>query len=147
MFKNATKIVSIPISGLFLTLICCLLAMRNGFNSREIQDYGRILGGFATILVFFQYLPQMITTWQLQGPGALSITLMCVQAPGGLANALFLWMGQKNHWTTWLSIFVAAIQMLILLVMCLWFKFRRGRRMSSGEWSIPSVYSINSPLT
>ena len=85
-------------------------------------DFGKVLGTVATVIVFIQYLPQMLTTFRLKDNGSLSILMLCIQAPGGTANALFLWIGQHDDWTTWISYLVAAIEQFILLGMCIYYK-------------------------
>jgi uncharacterized protein with PQ loop repeat len=99
-----------------------------GFASTVALDYGRTLGTIAAFLVIFQYVPQMITTCKLKDPGSLSIGLMAIQAPGGTGNALFMWLGQGDSWTTWLSILSASVQMWILLGISVFFKLRNRRK-------------------
>jgi len=93
-----------------------------GFTGPLIRSIGGLLGTIATALVFAQYLPQMITTCQLKDPGSLSLLMLMIQAPGGMINSLFMWLGNKDHWTTWISYFAASIQQFILLMIGFYFK-------------------------
>jgi uncharacterized protein with PQ loop repeat len=99
----------------------------SGFASHVGMAYGSILGTIASFMVIFQYLPQMITTCKMKSPGSLSIWLMAIQAPGGTANALFMWLGQGDSWTTWSSILAASVQMWILLTISIFFTIRKRR--------------------
>jgi hypothetical protein len=47
-----------------------------------------------------------------------------MQAPGALLNAMFMWIGQGDSWTTWSSILGASVQLSILFGICLYFKCR-----------------------
>jgi uncharacterized protein with PQ loop repeat len=96
---------------------------------------GRTIGTITTCIVVVQYVPQMVTTCRLRGPGSLSIALMAIQAPGGTLNALFMWLAQGDDWTTWISIEAASVQMFILLANSSYFKCRawRERKARQGE--------------
>ena len=120
-----------------ILLVICSLALIitffvsfgiSGPLSRFTVSYGKVLGTVATVIVFIQYLPQMITTFRLKDPGSLSIVMLLIQAPGGTANALFLWLGQHDDWTTWISYLVAAMEQFILLGMCIFYVCIRKKR-------------------
>ena len=96
---------SIPFISIAFLLSYFILAIQNGFSSTIVLYFGGICGSISTIIGFAQYVPQMITTCSIKGPGSLSLLLLFIQAPGGTANALFMAFAQGDHWTTWLSIF------------------------------------------
>ncbi|OHT10612.1 PQ loop repeat family protein [Tritrichomonas foetus] len=141
-------IVFLPISAFVFLLIFLVGGLLHGFNSKFIVVYGGTCGTVSTVIGFAQYLPQMITTIRLQDPGSLSLMLLLMQAPGGLANALFLWFGQGDHWSTWISILSAAIQQFILIAIILYFKFKKWRiRKMFGEYQSFEDNSVNSVNT
>jgi uncharacterized protein with PQ loop repeat len=131
-------------SGVFLSALHSILVHLFGLAGSPALNFGKALGTFSAILVIFQYVPQMITTWKLQSPGSLSIALLAIQAPGGTVNALFMWIGQGDSWTTWSSILAASLQMWIVLGICIYFKVKRKREAerpsessSMGELLVP----------
>ena len=140
--------VFLPISASIFILIFLIMGTSKGFNSVLVQGYGGMCGTIATIIGFAQYIPQMITTIKFEDPGSLSLLLLFIQAPGGVANALFMWIGQGDHWTTWISILSASIQQFILIFIILFFKVKkwRIRKMQADyksfhqdEDSVPSI--------
>ena len=92
-----------------------------GFGSEKIQIYGALLGTISSVIVFAQYLPQILTTLKLKNSGSLSLLMLEIQAPGGAINALFMWLGQRNHWSTWISYVLSSFQQFILLFICLYY--------------------------
>jgi hypothetical protein len=113
--------------GLGLCVAYTALAAGGGFASAPVLMLGKTTRTIATCLVVVQYVPQMVTTCRLRGPASLSVALMAMQAPGGTLNALFMWLAQSDHWTTWISIEASSVQMFILLAICAYFKFRAWR--------------------
>ena len=99
-----------------------------GITNSFAITYGKTLGSLATVIVFVQYLPQMITTFKLKDNGSLSLLMLCIQAPGGLADVLFLWIGQGDDWTTWISYLVAALEQVVLIIMIVFFKCTRKHK-------------------
>lgn len=143
-----------PIFFIILTILLSILILFiyyfigiiYGFNSSEIRKYGTFLGSTASMLVYCQYLPQFITTISLKGPGSLSLLTLEIQAPGGLMNALFMWIGQGHHWSTWLSLMIAAIQQFILLFICFYFQMNKEKDTQSGFTDIDLELGTNSNL-
>lgn len=108
-------------SSLILLLIFYSIGIQYGFHSLELKKYGTLLGMCASVLVYVQYLPQIITTFNMKRIGSLSLLTLEIQAPGGIINALFMWIGQGQHWSTWISVLLAAIQQFILLTICCYY--------------------------
>lgn len=115
----------VPSISIVFLISYFFIAAKNGFNSSIVLYYGGICGSISTIIGFAQYVPQMITTCSIEGPGSLSLLLLFIQAPGGTANALFMAIAQGDHWTTWLSIFSASIQQFILIAIILYYKCKK----------------------
>ena len=121
-----------PVIQLIIVLAYVAIAFLHGFGSSYMVSMGKFWGTLSCFLVIAQYVPQMWTTCKIRGNGSLSLILLAIQAPGGTVNALFMWIGQGDDWTTWISTLAAAIQQFILLAICLVFKWqRRHKRMNS----------------
>jgi uncharacterized protein with PQ loop repeat len=114
-----------PSTGLVIIAVYVIGVVLHGFGSAYIVTMGRFFGVVACFLCIAQYVPQMITTCKLRDNGSLSVVLLCIQAPGGLVNSMFLCFGQNEDWTTWLSILAAAIQQFVLLGIIGYFKWKR----------------------
>jgi uncharacterized protein with PQ loop repeat len=124
MWLTRIFIVLNPVSAAATTIIMFGLGGYFGFASSQVVILGKVYGAIAALLWAAQYLPQMWTTWKLRSPGNLSLLVLAIQAPGGFINSLFMAVGQKDDWTTWVSSLAAAIQQLILLIECLYFKWK-----------------------
>lgn len=119
-------LVSVLIVTFLLMFVCyCTVGGTRGFSSRSQERVGHGYGTIAALLVTAQYVPQIVTTFRVKGSGSLSVLMLAIQAPGGLANSLFMTFGQKEHWTTWVSFLIASIEQFVLLAVCLFFDCRR----------------------
>lgn len=128
--RSMTIIGAIIQSG--VAIMWVVIVFIYGFGSNYMVTMGRFWGTVSCFLVIAQYVPQMITTCKLRSNGSLSLMLLSLQAPGGLVNAMFMWIGQGDDWTTWISTLAAAIQQIILLGICLMFKWqKKNNRMNS----------------
>jgi uncharacterized protein with PQ loop repeat len=108
---------------------------------------GKFFGTVAGLICVAQYLPQMITTCKLRSSGSLSLVLLSIQAPGGLLNAIFMAVGQKDDWTTYISILAASVQQFLLLGICLFFKVRKKRpRHTMSTEDSSSTGKVSDPL-
>ena len=127
---------------LTMTIILCFylagiavpysLGFKYGFTSDQVVKFGEVLGSICAFTSFVQYLPQIYTVIRLREHGSLSLIMLGIQAPGGIVNSLFMWLGQHEHWTTWLSFFVSASEQFILLTICIIFKIK-NRKESENE--------------
>lgn len=125
--------------AMLLILILCLsgiaipyvLGVLYGFTSHQFVRYGEVLGTVCAIVSFVQYLPQIYTTFRLREHGSLSLVMLGIQAPGGMINSMFMWLGQHEHWTTWLSFFVSASEQMFLLITCIIFKIKNRKLMDN----------------
>jgi hypothetical protein len=89
----------------------------------------------------------MWATCHLKDSGSLSLALLAIQAPGGTLNALFMWIGQEDDWTTWISILAASVQQFILLGICVFFKLRKRRVMQQkGKGDDSSLVGLNDSI-
>ncbi|KAK8882187.1 hypothetical protein M9Y10_044827 [Tritrichomonas musculus] len=115
-------------TDLALFLIWLILGLLRGFERSESTRYGEICGTISTALEFTFFVPQMYTTCKLRDGGSLSLLMLEIQAPADLCNALYMWFGTKDHWTTWLTTLVDAIEEFTLLGTCLMFNCLKKRR-------------------
>jgi uncharacterized protein with PQ loop repeat len=133
MRLNKLLLILNPIAAGATFLIMWVLGFVYGYGSRQIVILGKVFGFVAAVLWAAQYLPQMWTTWKLQSPGNLSLLLLAIQSPGGFVNSVFMAIGQKDDWTTWVASFAAAVQQLLLLIECLYFKWKAQRNAVVSE--------------
>ena len=104
-----------------------------GFNSLIINQFGKFIGTVASLITVAQYLPQFITTYRLKDNGSLSLITLCIQAPGGTLNAIFMMVGNNDNWTTYLSTLSSAIQQWLLLILCFYYKIKQRRQRKLDE--------------
>jgi uncharacterized protein with PQ loop repeat len=138
LLRPAEQIVKEDVVNLWLTIagpiVCLLLVVINfamgsfyGFGSLEVLILGRVLGIIAAVLWVWQYIPQIVTTCRLRSPGNLSLILLAIQAPGSMINAIFMFVGQGNDWTTAISSFLLSLEQFLLLGICIFFKVKNGQ--------------------
>jgi hypothetical protein len=120
--------------------IYIVLIVKYGINSSQAEYLAGALGMAAVAIGLAQYIPQIVTTCKLRDPGSLSMLMLGIQFPGGMANALFMWIGQHESWTSWGSTMSAAIQQMILFIICVVFKLRQRHRESVFGMSLDSTY-------
>ena len=125
---NLSFSLGLNVTNFVLTALYIIFGLFYGFESESLRRYGHILGTTGGVIAFAQYAPQMYTTCKLQDPGSLSLVLLAIQAPGGTINTLFLAIGNKDNWTTWLPLFVGATQQFILLFICIFFVCRNKKK-------------------
>jgi uncharacterized protein with PQ loop repeat len=128
-----------PIGAVIITALYFAIGAAYGFDGDEVLLLGRIYGIIAAVLWAAQYLPQMWTTCRLKSAGNMSLLVLAIQAPGGLINSLFMWIGQGDDWTTWISSLAAAIQQFFLLGIGMYYRWREKKlKVGSEEESVPS---------
>jgi len=127
--KKMNRIMTILLISIFVLMgiMVPVIGIFYGFFSDLQRSIGESYGTISAILVIAQYLPQMLTTIRLKDNGSLSMVMLMIQAPGGYASSMFMWIGNGDHWTTWLSIFLGAVQQTILLCICLYYKYQKRK--------------------
>lgn len=130
--------------ALFSILI--IISLLQGFERTAITSIGEICGTVATVLEFSFFVPQMYTTCKLQDGGSLSLLMLEIQGPADIANALYMWLGTGDHWTTWLTLLVGGIENLVLLATCLVFKCLKQRKLKALEQNRIQSMSLNASL-
>lgn len=99
---------------IFLTLITN--------NHDLLMLFANISGLLSTLFALLQFLPQLLTTFNVKHPGSLSVPMMMIQTPGGFLWSYTLWAQPNSVWSSWLPYFVSAILQLLLLSMCIYFQ-------------------------
>lgn len=84
--------------------------------------FANISGLLSTLFALLQFLPQLLTTFNVKHPGSLSVPMMMIQTPGGFLWSYTLWAQPNSVWSSWLPYFVSAILQLLLLSMCIYFQ-------------------------
>jgi uncharacterized protein with PQ loop repeat len=95
-----------------------------GYASSELRAFGEISGIVSSAISIVQYLPQFITVCKLKDNGSFSLVTLGIQAPGGTLSTISMMVGQNEHWSTWLSLGVSALQQWILLFLCISYKWK-----------------------
>lgn len=90
-------------------------------------------GIISTILSVIQYIPQLITTYRVKHAGSLSIPMMCLQTPGGYIWSWSLYSQPNSKWSSWLPYFAAANLQLVLLSMCVYFKYKYPTKLTEAN--------------
>jgi len=123
--------VGFPIFCVFLYTFFHAMSTKHGYGSQFILGLGKSCGGIASILALIHYIPQFVRTYNLKDHGSFSLLMLGIQAPGGLTNAMVMWIGQGEHWTTFTPMMLSAIQQFLLLGMCLYYKHIRNSNLNN----------------
>jgi uncharacterized protein with PQ loop repeat len=127
-FKTCSVGLCLTVLDLILVTIFIGLALSYSFESGPVCSYAEACGTIATVLEIGFFLPQMWTTCKLRDGGSLSLLMLEIQAPADLANSLYMWLGTGDHWTTWLTVLVNAVEEFTLLGTCLLFRCMKARK-------------------
>ncbi|KAL0205610.1 hypothetical protein P9112_000917 [Eukaryota sp. TZLM1-RC] len=106
------------------------------------------VGVISTVVNMWQWIPQIIITYKRKGGGALSLTMISIQAPGSALMLVFQ-ITSKASITTWGSYFTSAVQQLILLYLLIYYaikKSRREKRNKLRDQEDPNIDISRSPL-
>lgn len=91
------------------------------YNKGILYSLANAFGLLSTLLASFQYLPQIYTIYKLKHPGSLSISMMCMQTPGGFVWSLSLYLSPGSIWSSWFPYLTAATLQGVLLLMCAYY--------------------------
>lgn len=144
--KAVGQAILLTLTDLSLLIVWIILGITYGFEQEASTSLGEICGTLSTILEFVFFVPQMYTTCKLKDSGSLSLLMLEIQAPADLANTLYMWLGTKDHWTTWLTILVDAIEEFTLLGTCLIFNCLKAKRNKELEKQRIFTMSLNASL-
>jgi len=103
------------------------VCVQYGSKSKSLEGYAFSMGILASVLVFFQWIPQIYTTWISDEIGSLSLSSLCIQAPGALLVVYFQ-LDAKQNWSTWFPYLATAVQEIILIIICSYYIVRDKRK-------------------
>jgi len=106
-----------------------------GLTTSTLAKYAQVLGGFSAVLMIIQWTPQIYTTWKMNSAGSLSVIMLLLQMPGALLVVFFQGILNASDWTTWLPYIFGAVEMTILIVLCIyyWLRERSVMRVNTSE--------------
>ncbi|GAM26046.1 hypothetical protein SAMD00019534_092210 [Acytostelium subglobosum LB1] len=107
-----------------------------GDISNVVKGYAYGLGILASVLVFFQWIPQIYTTWIADEIGSLSLSTLLIQIPGAILIC-FNQLSLHQSWTTWFPYLATAVQEIILVGICLYYIIRDYRKKKQGLLPVP----------
>ncbi|KAJ3426040.1 pq loop repeat protein [Anaeramoeba flamelloides] len=107
-----------------VALITIISVAIQGPCSVIARTLAQILGVVSGIIVLFQWIPQIYSTYKFKGAGSVSVITLAVQAPGGFINLAFMIFISKEKFSTWFSFFVNTIQVIILLTMIIYYHLK-----------------------
>jgi uncharacterized protein with PQ loop repeat len=113
------------------SIIGAVISYVPGAGNRTL--FAIALGGMAALTNMVQWMPQIFSTLRNGKVGSLSIIMLALQVPGGLAVVLFNTVVSPSSITTWGPFVLSAAQQFILLVICIVFSIRDWRARRKGD--------------
>ncbi len=104
----------------------------------DAVSFAEALGGVASVSNMLQWLPQIFSTLRSGKVGSLSILMLALQVPGGLAVVIFNTVVEPSSITTWGPFVLSAAQQFVLLVICLVFSVRDYREKNKEVGNVSS---------
>jgi len=131
-WKVSLTIAFIVASYFLICLALSIVSLILFNNDAEIRDerviaFAGVLGGIATLMSMFQFLPQIIKTYRRKAVGAVSISMMCMQTPGTIVLVYSLSLRPNTNISTYLSYIASATLQGILLCLCLYYSYLENR--------------------
>lgn len=105
-------------------------------SAKTLSTWGRAIGILSAIVVIVQWTPQIFTTFQLGSAGSLSVVMLLIQLPGCLLTVFFQAVIGGADFTTWGPYLISAINVMILIIMCLVFWIRNRNRIIQENFDI-----------
>lgn len=119
----------LPVIFLIYFSIFLVIGGFYGFESSPVKDCAYLLGAQNDLLVIFQYLPQIYTTFKNKQSGSLSILTLALQAPGSFLDASFLAFGQTADWSTYCPIALTGVFQTILTIMAIYYDRKKAKNL------------------
>lgn len=131
------------------TMVALVLYYSGVVSGPWVVAYGKWIGIASALLTLLQWAPQIALTWRTQDAGALSLGTLLLQFPGNLLVVVFQLSAPRSHWTSWAPYIVSAAQMLVLIVLLLYFQYRETclapKRLEDDVGDDEVVRSLSSP--
>ena len=123
------------VSALGLLYLWSFLGTKIEFSSIYIRRFGELCGIISSIVEVIQAFPQIITTIKIRGNGSLSMLMLEIQGPSALLSALYMAIALKENFTTYLMVLIEGTSQLILLTLCLVFKYFGNNQKGETDYS------------
>jgi len=91
----------------------------------QLSDAVSVIASVCNIVT---WLPQIWQTYRLKSPGALSVGMLLLQAPGALVVIIFQGILEHKGPQTWAPYVATGTQQTILIVMCLYYTWQERRK-------------------
>ena len=118
-----------------LIMISVIMTQSLGTRSPAVRTLSDMLGIVSIVSTFLIWLPQIYSVYSLKGPGSLSILMLCLQAPGALAVAIYQGALEREGWGVWVPYLAVFIQEVIILGQVLYYWWR-GRHSAKDDISL-----------
>jgi uncharacterized protein with PQ loop repeat len=145
-WKTVGGAIFLTVLDLILATIYMVLSTHYNFETAPAMSYAEVCGTISTALELGFFLPQMWTTCKLRDGGSLSLLMLEIQAPADLANSLYMWLGTKDHWTTWLTVLVNSGEEFTLLGTCLVFRCLAANQRNREEAALRGERKLHASL-
>lgn len=101
-----------------------------GFTGKSTATvtFGSAYGIISTVATIIMWLPQIILTYRKRDPGSLSLLMLLLQFPGGVAAVYFQAIMEQESFTTWSPYLASALEQLILIILIVYYKFKRSHK-------------------
>jgi uncharacterized protein with PQ loop repeat len=111
---------------LVLFIIYIPLAIDFGIDASTTMTYAQVIGYIAAAVNIVQWFPQIVTTIRKKHSGSLSVLGVLIMIPGNFAQAGWL-IADDQDISTWVSLMVAGVQLIILFLLLVYFDVLRPR--------------------
>jgi len=144
--------VAVFLGSAILSVICGILYYDVHLRGSILATIAQILGTISSILMIFQWAPQIYTTWKKKSAGALSLLMLLLQMPGALLVMFFQAVLNAADITTWAPYAFLFVEQLILVILISIYRMRErtlggsekeARRLLDDEVDSVSVRRIS----
>lgn len=101
-------------------LASCLVSSRSICSDVSL-DFAQGFSYAASCIVLVAFAPQLVSTWRLKSAGSLSFLFMSAQAIGNLAVTANYAFVQKDPWTGWGPVLMAAFMQFAIVALAAYY--------------------------
>eukprot|EP01133_Synstelium_polycarpum_P010873 gene10873-12669_t len=134
----------------FSAVLNARLLSKYGPCGHPTYIFGYSMGILSTIVTFIQWSPQIYKTFRSKSVGSFSIIMLCIQGPGTILTVYFMIFVSHESVSTWLSNVSSALQIMVLLVLLIFYNQREKRQRainSEAEEANPDIDSYNGEIS
>jgi len=110
-----------------LSILGGVLYYELNYTSTTVARYAQVLGIASSLLMVFQWAPQIYTTWKLKSQGSLSLGMLLLQIPGALLVVVYQGILNEADFTTWVPYLLGGMEQVVLVLMVIVYKYRAKR--------------------